>query len=559
MKHGLFGLCVLWLLAGCGGEAGEKGAAVPTTVPVVLVEVPDLVGESTEYAQGAADVAGLSLLVVESPDLVGDPGVVVEQLPAAGEVVEQWSSLVVRVPSPLVRLPEVVELSPQAMVLLDENPDVRTGEAATTAAVEVLEDNPEVEHNPFAVMVRFDLSLSVDQIEAVMADVGGSVVGESLDGEGLYLVETLADPEQVVEILKDKDVVVSAGLDTVLHLTDVSNDPELGAQWGLGPTPGVNAFAAWEVTTGSPGVVVAVIDTGVDLTHPDLAAQIWTNPGEIPNNGLDDDNNGFVDDVHGFDFLNWDGDPSDDGGHGTHVAGIIAAVTNNAIGVAGVAPSVQIMPVKVSGPNGGYTSSTISGLTYALGQGADISTHSYGVYEEIPDLANVIELAGVFDHLVVVAAGNDGSNNDGSPYYPSSYPATNVISVAAVDPSGSLTSSSLLVNSYAGGTGSELWTTTTAHGLEAGDNVTVAALNDCDLTPRDGGTAVAAGDVLAVQYATSSTTFSLKTAVAAGDVLTVQYATSSTTFSLKDAGGSTIVSTSADCNSSTDGVSLVTT
>ena len=88
MKHGLVCLCCLWLLAGCGGGAGE-GMAVPATVPVVLVEVPDLVGESTEYAQGAADVAGLSLLVVESPDLAGDPDVVVEQLPAAGEVVEQ--------------------------------------------------------------------------------------------------------------------------------------------------------------------------------------------------------------------------------------------------------------------------------------------------------------------------------------------------------------------------------------------------------------------------------------------------------------------------------------
>ena len=89
MKHGLFGLCVLWLLAGCGGEAGEEGTTVPTTVPVVLVEVPDLVGRSTGFAHGAADMAGLSLLVVESPDLVGDPDVVVEQLPAAGEVVDQ--------------------------------------------------------------------------------------------------------------------------------------------------------------------------------------------------------------------------------------------------------------------------------------------------------------------------------------------------------------------------------------------------------------------------------------------------------------------------------------
>ena len=111
MRRWLVGLGVLWLLAGCGGEAGEE-VVVPSTVPVVLVEVPDLVGQSAGFSRGAADMVGLSLLVVESPDLVGDPDVVVEQLPLPGVVVEQWSSLVVRVPSPPVRLPEVVELSP---------------------------------------------------------------------------------------------------------------------------------------------------------------------------------------------------------------------------------------------------------------------------------------------------------------------------------------------------------------------------------------------------------------------------------------------------------------
>ena len=158
----LVGLGVLWLLAGCGG--GGEEAAVPSTVPVVLVEVPDLVGHTSGFAHGAADMAGLSLLVVESPDLVGNPNVVVEQRPLPGVIVEQWSSLVVRVPSPPVRLPEVVELSPEAEVLLEEDSDVRAGEAATTVAVAVLDDDPELEHNPFAVMVRFDLSLSVDQI-----------------------------------------------------------------------------------------------------------------------------------------------------------------------------------------------------------------------------------------------------------------------------------------------------------------------------------------------------------------------------------------------------------
>jgi len=510
---------LLWLLVSCGGEGDKSSAvAVPTTAPVVFVDVPDLIGQTTGFAHGAADMAGLSLLVVESPDLVGDPNVVVEQLPAAGEVVEQWSSLVVRVPSPPVRLPEVVELSPEAKVLLEEDSDVRVGEAATTLAVEALEDDPDVEHNPFAVMVRFDLSLSVDQIEAALVDIGGSVVGESLDGEGLYLIETLADPEQAVEVLEGKEVVVSAGLDTVLHFTATSNDPQLDAQWGLGPTPGVNAFAAWDVTTG--GSVVAVIDSGVDFDHPDLAGQIWTNPGEVPNNGLDDDDNGLIDDVHGWDFHNWDPNPADDAGHGTHVAGTIAAVANNSIGGAGVAPNAQIMALKAMGPNGGYISRAIAGLFYAVWHGADISNHSYSTGGDAPDFAEVIQLAGAFGHLVVAAAGNNGLNLDGrsgpgfdvtqttngrgtstfamdadattaetmfipadqgggsgTASYPASYPFDNVVSVAAVDQSGNLASFSnygaLSVDVAAPGVG--ILSTTPGSGYGAMSGTSMAA------------------------------------------------------------------------------------
>src|SRR6266704_2014072 len=148
----------------------------------------------------------------------------------------------------------------------------------------------------------------------------------------------------------------------------VPNDPQFGALWGLnniGQTGGVagadiDAPEAWDTTTGSNQVIVAVIDTGIDRTHPDLAPNIWVNPGEIPGNGIDDDGNGYVDDVYGYDFYNRDADPADDHGHGTHVAGTIGAAGDNGIGVAGVNWNVRLMSVKFIGADGfGFTSDAI--------------------------------------------------------------------------------------------------------------------------------------------------------------------------------------------------------
>src|SRR4051794_22773686 len=126
----------------------------------------------------------------------------------------------------------------------------------------------------------------------------------------------------------------------------VRPDPERASQWALQGDSPMGAASAWAQITGGD-VTVAVVDTGVDLTHPDLLPNLWTNPGEIPGNGVDDDGDGFVDDVHGADFFDHDGDPSDDNGHGTHVAGIVAARGGNGIGIAGVAWRARIMAVKV--------------------------------------------------------------------------------------------------------------------------------------------------------------------------------------------------------------------
>lgn len=187
-----------------------------------------------------------------------------------------------------------------------------------------------------------------------------------------------------------------------------------------------------------PEVIVADIDTGIDITHPDLAANIWVNEDEIPDNGIDDDGNGYIDDVNGWDFYNDDNtvyDPYDEDDHGTHTAGTVAAVAENGEGVVGVAWNVKIMALKFLGPDGGYTDDAIEAFMYAAANGANLTTNSWG-YSGPPEQAmqDAIEACGL---LSIFAAGNAGQDNDatypGYSHYPSSLPCENIISVAASD------------------------------------------------------------------------------------------------------------------------------
>jgi subtilisin-like proprotein convertase family protein len=161
---------------------------------------------------------------------------------------------------------------------------------------------------------------------------------------------------------------------------------------------------------------------------------MWTNPGEIAGNHIDDDHNGFVDDIHGYDFANHDGDPMDDFFHGTHVAGTIAAVANNDIGISGVAPNVQIMALKfLDASGGGVTSDAIAALNYAVANGATISNNSWGGGGFSQAFQTTIQNAANHGHIFVAAAGNDNTNNDSNPFYPANYNVANIVSVAATD------------------------------------------------------------------------------------------------------------------------------
>jgi subtilisin family serine protease len=212
-------------------------------------------------------------------------------------------------------------------------------------------------------------------------------------------------------------------------------DPLQGEQWATSPTSVLNLPDAWRFSQGA-GVTVAIVDSGAKLDHPDLAPNAWTNFGEVPGNGVDDDHNGFVDDVHGVDLTTAAAgqDLSDGNGHGTHVEGIIGAAANGR-GVVGVAPKAKLMTVKVLDAAGsGLTGAVADGIRYAAAAGARIINLS--LQTDTPDarVNAAIAAAGAANALVVVAAGNDGRDIDSHPSYPAAIPAPNLITVAATAP-----------------------------------------------------------------------------------------------------------------------------
>ncbi|MEE3212813.1 MAG: S8 family serine peptidase, partial [Actinomycetota bacterium] len=315
-----------------------------------------------------------------------------------------------------------------------------SGLASDDLAKALLATGNSTERNPFGLLVRFTESATAAEVAEVLGAVGGSLTGPSLDGVGLYLIETLRDLDAALEVLGRSPAVKWAGPDTVVSVADLPSDPRLDELWGLTGGNGIDAPGAWAHSLGDPSVVVAVIDTGVDLDHPDLEANIWTNPGEIADNGIDDDANGYIDDLHGWDFVNNDADPNDDHDHGTHVAGTIAGVAND-VGVVGVAPGVRIMALKfLSASGGGYSSDAVSALSYAISNGASISNNSWGGGGSSGAMSGMLDQAAAADHLFVAAAGNNGSDNDASPTYPASYPQDIVLTVASTQIDGNRSS-----------------------------------------------------------------------------------------------------------------------
>jgi len=276
-------------------------------------------------------------------------------------------------------------------------------------------------------------------------------VDTHLGADGLFRIDT-APQLQYDDVLAT--VSNLAGFeylepDFVLEIAAVPSDPEFSDLWGLDNPGGsggvagadISAVDAWNVTTGSSNVVVGVVDTGIDYTHPDLAGNMWINPGEVAGDHIDNDNNGYVDDIYGWDFYNNDADPRDFRSHGTHVAGTIGAVGNNGIGVTGVNWDVGLMALKIADddPAGRFVSSSAAtaALNYVAmmrtehGINVRVTNHSWGGGGVSTALRNAIEANAAADILLVAAAGNDTRDNDAVPQYPASYDVGNIVSVAS--------------------------------------------------------------------------------------------------------------------------------
>lgn len=239
----------------------------------------------------------------------------------------------------------------------------------------------------------------------------------------------------------------------IYHAQTVPNDPRFQEQWGLnntgqmaGATWGmdIKALKAWDRTRGSSNIIVAVVDSGINYRHEDLAENMWKNPREIPDNAEDDDGNGYIDDVYGINVLKakgdpLNGDPLDNYGHGTACAGIIGAVGNNGKGISGVCWNVKLMALKFMSSSSGDTAGAISCINYAVTNGAKVINSSWGGRDLIDDIAleGAITAAGRAGVICVCPAGNEyGENVDNVPLYPACYDSTNIISVMSFDEKG---------------------------------------------------------------------------------------------------------------------------
>ncbi|MFN1550022.1 S8 family serine peptidase [Vibrio natriegens] len=331
--------------------------------------------------------------------------------------------------------------------------------AASPSARAELENNPSLAYSSESVLIRFKPEASAANKQQARQLVNGKTMRQFAIVNALEHLELGPgrSVEKAIETLQRLPFVDFVEPDYVIRAYMVPDDyyyteglqwapdndgsfylnlwgPFLGTLFPIKAGADIDANLAWDITTGSSDVIVAVIDTGVDYNHEDLAGNMWSNTGSPSG-------------VHGYDFYNDDNNPMDEHGHGTHVAGTICAQGNNQVGVAGVAWQCQIMALRFLGADGsGYTSDAISAIEYAVENGAKISNNSWGGEPEFSNgLYAAIQSAATSGHLFIAAAGNGGSdgigdNNDSTADYPSSFDLDNIISVASTNANDDLSS-----------------------------------------------------------------------------------------------------------------------
>ena len=315
--------------------------------------------------------------------------------------------------------------------------------------------------HPDRVIARLDSDTNVGEIQQFLNENQMELLNDPTQENGIAIIQTPAPhrgPDSGVAVVKQAKILQTSGLfrfaepDYVLSTEATEpNDEALsnGWLWGLhntGQMSGISgididALKAWDTTTGSHNVTVAVIDTGIRATHADLKSNLWINTDEVADNDVDDDNDGFIDNIYGMDAINDDGDPFDDNGHGTHVAGTIGANANDGNVHVGVAWKVKLMACKFLDQNGnGYMSGAVRSINFAVSNGARILNCSWGSFGNSQALYDVMKDARDAGIIIVCAAGNSGLNTDTFPHTPSAFDLDNIISVAAVNNRGQLAS-----------------------------------------------------------------------------------------------------------------------
>ena len=322
---------------------------------------------------------------------------------------------------------------------------------------------------PGEVLVKFRDEASSSGIQSLNLVAGAKEIRVLSANAGMihqYKLEDTLSVDEAVLKYRSHPAVEYAEPNYLYWLKTIPSDAQFGTLWGLhnigqavNGTVGkadadIDAPEAWDISTGSPNVIVAVIDSGIAYDHPDLASNIWTNPREIAGNGIDDDGNGLVDDLHGWDFHMNDSDPMDpvdlnpggNPGHGTHVAGTIAGAGNNGTGITGVMWTGRLMALKAGGVSRSISTAAIaSAIHYAVDNGARVINASFAGPECSLALYDTVSAANAAGVLFVAAAGNEGSDNDNVPSFPANFsapsvcngqqktPLANVIAVAATD------------------------------------------------------------------------------------------------------------------------------
>lgn len=309
-------------------------------------------------------------------------------------------------------------------------------------------------HVPGELIVKFKDERQTSR-QAILKTLGG-VVKYQFKSRGATVVKFHgltrdADLLQKAKILNARADVEYVEANTIIKINRLPNDADFSKQYGMHNTgvgggvsgADIDAVRAWDLSTGSKDALVGVIDTGVDYSHPDIAPNYWTNPGESgldaegrdkSSNGVDDDANGYVDDFRGWDFVNNDNDPFDDHAHGTHCAGVIGARGDDGVGVVGVNWNVSIVGIKfLSGSGSGTLEDAVKAIEYGTTIGTTLTSNSWGGGGYSPTMFDAIKSAHEKGILFVAAAGNDSNNNDSRPSYPATYDVGNVISVAASD------------------------------------------------------------------------------------------------------------------------------